>query len=82
MNLDQKNAHKQIDQLVSWCKLQIYTINGPSDLILGIYTGYQASRSIQGHLTLIWVGFLGARFAMEEEGAGVADKIVVLSKTR
>ena len=57
MGLDQENAHQWTEQVLTsivifhhqrviWCKLKIYAVGGPSDLI-GVYTGYHARTSAQ-----------------------------------
>ena len=54
LGLDQKNAHQQIEQvltsvlifychLVSWCKLQIHAVGGLPDFVR-VYIGYQARK--------------------------------------
>ena len=43
--------------LVSCCKLQFHAIGRPSDLSMGVYTGYQARRSTQGQLKITHINF-------------------------
>ena len=59
-------------QRVIWCKLKIYAVGAPSDL-MGVYTGYHARRSAQtgkvkidqhkftilnSHVTVVYLRFL------------------------